>query len=75
VSRRKLEPGVEVSIRGERGRFRYVDEHITSTGRVVMNFVGGAPGRECFRSFYPDRVQRVHRVNKTRANHRQESQT
>lgn len=65
---RHLVPGTEVSIRGERGRFRFQNARITSTGKTVLNFVGGAAGHEVFRSFYPERVRRVHRLNRTRAN-------
>lgn len=68
MSRRRLEPGTEVSISGERGRFRFQGESTTGTGRVVYHFVGGVAGHECFRSFYPERVKRVHRINRTRAN-------
>ena len=68
MSQRRLEAGTEVSISGERGRFRFVDETRTGTGRVVYNFIGGVDGHECFRSFYPERVKRVHRIPKTRAN-------
>lgn len=70
MNHRKLETGTEVTITGERGRFRYQGQTTTSTGRTVYHFVGGAAGRECFRSFYPERIKRVHRINRTRANAR-----
>lgn len=66
MSLRRLEPGTEVSITGEKGRFRFVNESITSTDKVVYNFVGGIDGHECFRSFYPSKIKRVHRIPKTR---------
>lgn len=72
VNGRHLNPGTEVSIRGERGRFRYVSHDVTSKGRVVLTFIGGARNHEAFRAFYPERVRVVHRVNRTRANTAQE---
>ena len=68
VNGRTLLPSTEVSIRGERGRFRFMNAQTTSTGKEVLNFVGGASGHEVFRSFYPERVRTVHRINKTRSN-------
>lgn len=68
VNGRHLAPGTEVSIRGERGRFRFVHATTTSEGREVLSFIGGPAGREAWRSFYPDRVRRVHRLNRTRQN-------
>lgn len=65
---RHLVPGTEVSIRGERGRFRFISAQETKAGLTVLNFVGGSSGHEAFRSFYPERVRRVHRLNRTRAN-------
>lgn len=66
--RQKLEPGVEVSISGERGRFRFVKTTTTAAGREVYDFIGGVDGREAWRSFYPERIKRVHRIARTRAN-------
>jgi hypothetical protein len=68
VHGRDLHPGTEVSISGERGRFRFVRATTTSTDRVVLDFIGGQPGHECWRSFYPERVKTVHRLNRTRPN-------
>lgn len=65
---RRLIRGTEVSVRGERGRFRFINAQVTSTGKIVLNFVGGVAGHETFRSFYPERVRRVHRLNRTWAN-------
>ena len=62
VNGRFLNLDGEVSIQGERGRFRYVGFSYTSDGRVVLNFVGGAMNHELMRSFYPDRVKTVHNV-------------
>ncbi|QFG08466.1 hypothetical protein SEA_EFRA2_82 [Mycobacterium phage Efra2] len=68
VHGRVLEPGTEVSIRGERGRFRFRSASLTSTGRIVCDFIGGPAGHETWRSFYPERIRTVHRLNRTRAN-------
>jgi hypothetical protein len=35
---------------------------------VVFDFIGGAAGDECWRSFYRERVKTVHRINRTRQN-------
>jgi hypothetical protein len=68
VHGRELAPGTEVSIAGERGRFRFVRATTTSDDRIVFDFIGGAAGHECWRSFYPERVKTVHRINRTRQN-------
>jgi hypothetical protein len=68
VNGRRLRPGTEVSIRSERGRFRFVNAQITKSGLTVLNFIGGPSGHEVWRSFYPERVRRVHRVKRTWAN-------
>ncbi|AER47596.1 hypothetical protein DS6A_42 [Mycobacterium phage DS6A] len=66
VRGQELHPGMEVSIRGERGRFRYLRFTETAAGAVVLDFIGGPTGYETWRSFYPDRVARVHRSATTR---------
>jgi hypothetical protein len=68
VNRRTLSPGTEVSIRGERGRFRFIQAVETPEGAVWLDFIGGPAKAEKWRSFRPDRIRRVHRINKTRAN-------
>lgn len=68
INRRRLTPGTEVSIFGKRGRFRFVNANVTSEGRLVLNFVGGKANRVMMRSFYPEQVKRVHRINNTREN-------
>ena len=68
-SGRHLEVGTEVSIRGERGRFRFM-RHVVNhaTGAEWMDFWGGPKHAYQWRSFRPDRIRTVHRVNKTDAN-------
>lgn len=68
VHGRELRPGTEVSIIGERGRFRFIGTSTTSSDRVVCDFIGGTAGHECWRSFYPERVKTVHRISRTRKN-------
>lgn len=66
VHGRVLAPGVVVSVRGERGRFRFRSASVTSAGRVVCDFIGGPVGHESWRSFYPERIKTVHRVQGAR---------
>jgi len=61
VNRRRIVPGVEVSIVKKRGRFRFMHANLTNEGKLVLNFVGGRSGHELMRSFYPDQVRQVHR--------------
>lgn len=68
VHGRDLTPGTEVTISGERGRYRFVGASTTSSQRLVLDFIGGRAGHECWRSFYPERVKTVHRVNRSRRN-------
>jgi hypothetical protein len=58
-------PGTELSIRGERGRFRFL-RHITVDGGADwLDVYGGPKGAEQLRSFYPERVKTVHRLKTT----------
>lgn len=63
VRGRELMRGTEVSIRGERGRFRFVKSSVTSAGRVVCDFIGPSEAHAAWRSFYPERIRTVHRVS------------
>jgi hypothetical protein len=60
---RVLRPGVEVSISGERGRFRF-REHVvnTASGAEWVTVIGPSG----FRSFRPERIKRVHNAAKLR---------
>lgn len=62
---RHITPGTEVSIRGERGRFRFLKRVVRDSGLEWLDFWGGPKGAEAWRSFSADRVKRVHRINKT----------
>jgi hypothetical protein len=67
---RHLEPGTEVSIRGESGRFRFVRHVRRPNGVEWLDFIGtDSKGHSAgWRSFRPSRVRTVHRLAKTRAN-------
>lgn len=61
VHRRILHPGTTwLSIRGERGRFRYLGYSTSRAGDLSLTVYGGRPGRELTRSFRPERVRTVH---------------
>lgn len=66
---RTLTRGTEVSIIGERGRYRFLKQ-VDRPGRGLswLDFWGGPKGSEQWRSFRADRVKRVHRINTTGAN-------
>ncbi|MGH3956533.1 MAG: DUF7246 family protein [Mycobacterium sp.] len=67
VRGRELARGAEVSIRGERGRFRFVKSSLTSEGRIVCDFIGPSEAHAAWRSFYVDRIKTVHRIKRLRA--------
>lgn len=64
---RHLSPGTEVSITGERGRFRFVKHVRRPNGVEWVDFVGGPHGQESFRSFRPERIRTVHRIGKSQS--------
>jgi hypothetical protein len=55
----------ELSIIGERGRFRFLKQ-ITNGDKTWIDVVGGPKGAKQMRSFHLDKVRRVHYKNKTR---------
>ncbi len=68
--RAPLSPGTELSVRGERGRFKFI-HHCTNdrTGEgwiTVWGPLSGDGQRAQWRSFDPARVRTVHRLRKTR---------
>jgi muramoyltetrapeptide carboxypeptidase LdcA involved in peptidoglycan recycling len=67
VNGRWLNIDSEVSITGERGRFRYLGHSITSENKIVLNFIGGNGSHHLLRSFYPDRIKTVHNKREKRA--------
>jgi len=60
INGRWLNIDSEVSITGERGKFKYLGHSTTSGGKLVLNFVGGGSNKHLLRSFYPERVKTVH---------------
>lgn len=67
INGRNVEAGTELSIDGERGRFRFV-KHVTTPNAEWIDVVGGPNNHKQYRSFRPERVKRVHWKNKTREN-------
>jgi len=66
VNGRNLVPGTEVSVRGQKGRFRFI-KHVVNGDKEWIDVMGGANEAQ-FRSFRPSQVRTVHRKNRTRAN-------
>lgn len=66
VNGRWVEQGTELSIKGERGRFRFQHRVTTPSGSVWLNVIGGVKGATMFRAFAQDRVRVVHWKNKLR---------
>jgi len=64
INGRYVEPGTELKIRGERGRFRFIKHVITSTAEWI-DVWGGPKNAQQWRSFRTDKVQRVHYKNTT----------
>lgn len=60
VKGKPLAPGTICTITGERGRFRFQYPTWSSEHKLILNFVGGVAGHECFRSFYAERVKKVY---------------
>ena len=52
-------PGIVVAISGEKGRFKFQYPSWNGKGQMILTFIGGRPGHECWRSFYAERVKRV----------------
>lgn len=63
---RQVEVGDEMSVQGERGRFRFV-EHVLTDAEESITVYGGTDGAQAFRSFRPERVTVIHRKGKLRA--------
>jgi hypothetical protein len=61
--------GTELSIKGERGRFRFI-KHISRPRRGIewIDVWGGPKHSPQLRSFRPKRVRTVHRINTTDKN-------
>jgi hypothetical protein len=68
INGRKVSKGTELKISGERGRFRFIQQVTNHDGISWVDVWGGPKGADCMRSFYLDRVKRVHYKNQTTAN-------
>lgn len=64
---RHIEKGTELSIQGERGRFKFV-QHVYNPNLDVewIDVVGGKKGIKEFRAFRPTQIKRVHYKNRIR---------
>lgn len=65
---RRVTKGTELSVRGARGRYRFVKLVTTDAGIIWLDVWGGPRHHETMRSFRPDRVKTVHRIAKTPTN-------
>lgn len=65
VNGRYLTPGTEFSVKGQRGRFRFLAYVQTDRGDWIDCY-GGRQGYGAFRSFSPESVRTVHRTTKRR---------
>lgn len=65
INGRNVVSGTELSITGERGRFKFI-KHVQTPTAEWIDVVGGATGHKAWRSFRSDRVKRVHWKNKMR---------
>jgi hypothetical protein len=65
---RHIVKGTELSIQGERGRFKFV-QHVYNPRIDVewIDVIGGKLGVKEFRSFRPTQIKRVHYKNKIRS--------
>ena len=64
INGRNVEPGTELKISGERGRFRFI-KHVTTPTTEWIDVWGGTKYAPAWRSFRLDRVKRVHYKNTT----------
>ena len=67
INGRNVSKGTELKIRGERGRYRFVQYIVTPTTEW-LDVWGGKKGAEQMRSFKLDRVKTVHYKNQTTQN-------
>lgn len=64
INGRYVEPGTELKISGERGRFRFI-KHVLTANAEWIDVWGGPKHAQQWRSFRTDRVKRVHYKNTT----------
>ena len=68
---RHIEPGTELSIQGERGRFRFI-QHVYNPRIDVewIDVIGGRKGVKEIRAFRPEKIKRVHYKKKLRESYK-----
>ena len=64
INGRNVEPGTELKIAGERGRFRFI-KHVKTATTEWIDVWGGPKNTPSWRSFKQDKVRRVHYKNMT----------
>jgi len=64
INGRYVEPGTELKIKGERGRFRFIKHVLTATAEWI-DVWGGPKHAQQWRSFRTEKVARVHYKNTT----------
>ncbi len=67
VNGRIVEAGTELSIRGVRGRFKFI-AHVKTSTTEWIDVVGGMAGYKHFRAFKPDQIKTVHYKKRLREN-------
>lgn len=68
INGRTVSKGTELSIRGARGRFRFVKQVTKDDGTSWLDVWGGPKGHETLRSFRAEQVRTVHRIAVTPVN-------
>jgi hypothetical protein len=67
-NRREIHAGTELSIKGVRGRYRFIRHIAKPDGTEWIDVWGGPAHYESWRSFRPEQIRTVHRINKTDKN-------
>jgi len=64
INGRYVKKGTELKIKGERGRFRFI-QHIKTAKAEWIDVWGGPKNAPSWRSFVPEKIARVHYKNTT----------
>lgn len=65
INGRKVFPGTELKIAGERGRYQFIKQINTDKGVEWIDVWGGTKRNEAWRSFKLEQVKTVHYKNQT----------
>lgn len=68
INGKNISEGVELSIYGEVGRFRFIRHVTTEKGHEWIDVIGGPKGYNVYRSFKVDKIEIVYAKNKTDKN-------